>query len=205
MNLAEYRNRNSRLADFLPWAALVGKAGHTVVLTVGPRADLAAGEHREVAVTCLREDQSLRRRAWIEANRQWVAERSQGKVGYIFVPNTGVDGQNELVRQYSGQHHLPALLIDDRWNGGGQIPHRGQGGHESAEVIHHRGHLRLLEHRLTDQDVVGVSRHRPPWEIPPVSVEPPTESAPCLGRGPRTSERGADAQRLVVPCRDGQF
>ena len=25
MNLAEYRNRNTRLADFLPWVALVGE------------------------------------------------------------------------------------------------------------------------------------------------------------------------------------
>ena len=45
-------------------------------------------------------------------------------MGYIYVPNTGIQGQNELVRQFYGQLHLDALIIDERWNGGGQIPTR---------------------------------------------------------------------------------
>ena len=40
------------------------------------------------------------------------------------MPNTGVDGQTELVRQFYGQRMKPSLIIDDRWNGGGQIPTR---------------------------------------------------------------------------------
>src|SRR5262249_14684009 len=47
-----------------------------------------------------------------------------GKVGYIHAPDTGVNGQNELVRQFYGQRDMDALIIDDRWNGGGQIPTR---------------------------------------------------------------------------------
>ena len=45
-------------------------------------------------------------------------------MGYIYVPNTGVDGQNELYRQFFGQRGRAALIIDERWNGGGQIPTR---------------------------------------------------------------------------------
>jgi tricorn protease len=66
----------------------------------------------------------LRFRSWIEANRRYVAEKTGGRVGYIYVPDTGIRGQNELVRQFVGNLTSPALIIDERWNGGGQIPTR---------------------------------------------------------------------------------
>ena len=50
--------------------------------------------------------------------------RPANGVGYIHVPDTGINGQNELVRQFHGQKHKPALIVDERWNGGGQIPTR---------------------------------------------------------------------------------
>ena len=77
-----------------------------------------------MVVRTLASEQPLRYRAWIERNRALVDRLSDGKVGYIYVPNTGVDGQNDLFRQYIGQHGKAALIIDDRWNGGGQIPSR---------------------------------------------------------------------------------
>jgi len=67
---------------------------------------------------------NLRYRHWVEQNRAYVDEASGGKIGYIYVPNTGVQGQNELFRQFYGQMGKEALLIDERWNGGGQIPTR---------------------------------------------------------------------------------
>ena len=67
---------------------------------------------------------NLRYRAWIEANRAHVEEMSDGRLGYIYVPNTGVDGQNDLFRQFYGQIDKEGLIIDERWNGGGQIPTR---------------------------------------------------------------------------------
>jgi tricorn protease len=106
-----------------PWAAFQGLAGRTVVLTVGPnptRDDKA----RDVVIKPIGGEDGLRYRDWIEANRKYVAQKSDGKVGYIYVPNTGVDGQTDLVRQFQSQRFLPALLIDERWNGGGQIPTR---------------------------------------------------------------------------------
>ena len=41
-----------------------------------------------------------------------------------FVPSTGIDGQNELVRQFMAQWEKPGLIIDERFNNGGQIPDR---------------------------------------------------------------------------------
>jgi tricorn protease len=42
----------------------------------------------------------------------------------VYVPDTGQNGQNELVRQWRGQVHLAGMVIDERFNSGGQIPDR---------------------------------------------------------------------------------
>ena len=106
-----------------PWAPFVGLAGKSTVLTVSKKPTMDK-DAKDVVVTPIASEDSLRYRAWVEAKRKRVDELSEGKVGYIYVPNTGVDGQTELVRQFFGQRMKPALLIDDRWNGGGQIPTR---------------------------------------------------------------------------------
>ncbi len=106
-----------------PWASFVGATGRSITLTVSesPTWDDKA---RDVVVEPMTGDGSLRFRAWIERNRKYVEEKTDGRVGYIYVPDTGVNGQNELVRQFYGQLHKEALIIDERWNGGGQIPTR---------------------------------------------------------------------------------
>ncbi|MFM9168607.1 MAG: S41 family peptidase, partial [Phycisphaerales bacterium] len=106
-----------------PWAAFQGLAGKTVSLTVGPNPAMD-DKVREVVVKPRGGEDGLRYRDWIEANRRYVAEKSGGKVGYIYVPNTGLDGQSDLVRQFQGERFKQALIVDDRWNGGGQIPTR---------------------------------------------------------------------------------
>lgn len=105
-----------------PWAAFQDLAGKTVALTVNDAP--TAGGAREVLVELLPSDTRLRHLAWIEANRQRVAEASDGRVGYVYVRSTGVDGQTELVRQFAAQFDKPALIIDERFNSGGQIPDR---------------------------------------------------------------------------------
>jgi tricorn protease len=106
-----------------PWAAFDGLAEKTITLTVSEKPERDATE-RVVTVRTQGGESSLRYREWIERNRAWVDSTSGGQVGYIYVPNTGVDGQNDLVRQFQGNRHKAALIIDDRWNGGGQIPNR---------------------------------------------------------------------------------
>jgi tricorn protease len=105
-----------------PWSAFQGLAGRTVALTVNDAPSMSGA--REVLVETLGSETRLRNLAWIDANRRRVLEASAGRVGYVYVPNTGVQGQTELVRQFAGQTHLPALVIDERWNSGGQIPDR---------------------------------------------------------------------------------
>jgi tricorn protease len=106
-----------------PWAPFIGLANRPTHITLSdvPVIDATA---REILITPTGSEVNLRYRAWIEAKRAYVHEKSGGKVGYIYVPNTGVDGQDNLFRQFQGQRGRAALIIDERWNGGGQIPTR---------------------------------------------------------------------------------
>ncbi|MBL4592006.1 MAG: PD40 domain-containing protein [Phycisphaerales bacterium] len=109
-----------------PWASFVGLAGLPTTLTIVSTfdGDEEAINEREITIKPIGSEVQLRYRAWVEANRKYVDEASDGKIGYIYVPNTGIQGQNELFRQFYGQASKEALMIDERWNGGGQIPNR---------------------------------------------------------------------------------
>jgi tricorn protease len=106
-----------------PYARLIGSVGQTVMLTVSDQATSGDAD-KTIAYKVTNSDEDLRFRHWIETKRRYVEEKSGGKVGYVYVVNTGVPGQNDLVRQFYGQIGKEALIIDDRWNGGGQIPTR---------------------------------------------------------------------------------
>ena len=106
-----------------PYQLLEGLRGKTVSLTISDDAELD-DEDKRIPFKVLANDNNLRFRAWIEAKRQYVADKSKGRVGYVYVTNTGLPGQNDLVRQYYAQMNAEAIIIDDRWNGGGQIPTR---------------------------------------------------------------------------------
>lgn len=120
-----------------PWAMFIGTAGKETSLTFivdrpeddskkedDKKDDEEASNERTVVIKPMGSETNLRFRGWVEHNRQYVEDASDGKIGYIYVPNTGVEGQNELFRQFYGQIGKEALLIDERWNGGGQIPNR---------------------------------------------------------------------------------
>lgn len=106
-----------------PWAAFIGLADKPTTITVSKKPVLDETA-KDVLVKPTGSEGGLRYRDWIEHNRKYVEEKSGGKIGYIYVPNTGVDGQSDLFRQFFGQASMQALIIDDRWNGGGQIPNR---------------------------------------------------------------------------------
>ncbi len=107
-----------------PWAAFDGLAGRTVQLTVNGRPTTEGA--RQVLVETLDADEETRLRhlAWVDANRRRVEEASGGRIGYVYVPDTGQGGQTELVRQFTAQFERDGLIVDERWNSGGQIPDR---------------------------------------------------------------------------------
>lgn len=110
-------------SDVNPYSVFEGLRGQTVELTVSDDTTVDDDDKR-VLFKPISSDTNLRFRGWIESKRKHVEEKTDGRVGYIYVVNTGIPGQNDLVRQLYGQMNKEALIIDDRWNGGGQIPTR---------------------------------------------------------------------------------
>jgi len=105
-----------------PYAAFQGLADKPVFLSINDKPSVEGA--REVLVETLSSEYRLRNLAWIESNRKKVEEATDGKVGYIYVPDTGQGGQSELVRQFRAQFNKPGLIVDERFNSGGQIPDR---------------------------------------------------------------------------------
>ncbi|HEV9036240.1 MAG TPA: PDZ domain-containing protein [Puia sp.] len=105
-----------------PYSAFGSLAGTSVELTYNNTPSLT-GAHTAIVET-MRSEARLRNLAWIEEKRRHVETVTKGQVGYIYVRSTGVDGQNELIRQFTAQLDKKALIIDERFNDGGQIPDR---------------------------------------------------------------------------------
>jgi tricorn protease len=105
-----------------PYHAFQGLSGKTVELTVNSQPVIEGS--RKILVETISNEAPLRHLEWIESNRKAVDAASDGKIGYIYVQSTGVDGLNQLARQFYGQWHKDALIIDERFNNGGMIPDR---------------------------------------------------------------------------------
>jgi tricorn protease len=84
-------------------------------------ADTPAGPTRHVTVKPIKEELGLRERAWIEHNRETVDRLSGGKVGYVYMSDMEQLGLQQFLRQFYAQLNKQALIMDDRWNGGGFV------------------------------------------------------------------------------------
>jgi tricorn protease len=99
--------------------ALEATAGKSVILKVGP--DASGAGSREVTVVPVDDEGALRNRAWIEENRRKVDQLSGGKIAYIYLPNTAGDGYTFFNRYFFSQLNRTAVLVDERFNGGGAL------------------------------------------------------------------------------------
>ncbi|WP_156255292.1 S41 family peptidase [Sandarakinorhabdus oryzae] len=95
---------------------LEGTADQAVTLSIA-RAGQPA---RDVTVVPIASEARLRNLTWIEDNRRRVDKLSGGKLGYVYLPNTGGGGFTSFNRYYFAQTDRQGMVIDDRWNGGGQ-------------------------------------------------------------------------------------
>ena len=136
-----------------PWAAFEGLAGQTVTLEVASKPD--PDQAVDVVVKLMGSEGELRYRHWIEQNRAYVDKASDGRVGYIHVPDTGGRGQRELFRQFYGQMNKDAMIIDERWNGGGNIADR------FVELLNRPIYLHIFE------------RYDHDWRVPTFSHQGP--------------------------------
>ena len=105
-----------------PFAVFEGLANKTIELTYNSTPSFANA--KTALVQTMDNEYRLRNLSWIEDLRSKVDSETNGEVGYIFVPSTGIDGQTELIRQFNAQVDKKALIIDERFNDGGQLPDR---------------------------------------------------------------------------------
>lgn len=101
-----------------PGELLVGAAGKPVELTVR---EASSGETREVVVEPLEDERPLRYQAWVAGRRQVVHDASEGRVGYVHIPDMMGNGWAELHRDLRLEVDREALVVDVRDNGGGHL------------------------------------------------------------------------------------
>ena len=104
--------------DVTPAQRLVNQAGNEVLLTVRRAVD---SEPRTVTVKALGDERPARYRDWVDANRETVHQATEGRVGYIHVPDMGPDGYAEFHRAFLVEYDRDALIVDVRVNGGGHV------------------------------------------------------------------------------------
>ncbi len=104
--------------DITPAQRLVNQAGNEVLLTVRRASET---EPRTVTVKALGDERAARYRDWVSANREKVRAATQGRVGYIHVPDMGPEGYAEFHRAYLVEYDRDALIVDVRVNGGGHV------------------------------------------------------------------------------------
>ena len=101
---------------------LENKANRVVTLLVNSTASTTGA--REEKVRPIKKETNVRYLDWVNSRRAYVEKASGGRIGYIHLPNTGAEGNRELVKGFYPQVDKDALIIDDRYNGGGFIPDR---------------------------------------------------------------------------------
>jgi len=133
-----------------PDELLVDTAGRDVPVTLGGKK-----ERRRVVVRALRDERMLRYRAWVETNREYVHAQTDGRVGYLHIPDMGPWGFSEFHRGFLSEFNRDGLVVDVRYN---------RGGHVSPL---------LLEKLVRKRVGYDVPRFGPPVPYPPESVAGP--------------------------------
>jgi tricorn protease len=114
--LLAVNGRNLTASDDL-YSYFQETAGRQVVIRVG--SDSTGAGSRQVTVVPVANEAGLRQLAWIENNRRKVYELSDGKLAYVYLPNTGGAGYTNFNRYYFAQIDKEGAVIDERFNGGG--------------------------------------------------------------------------------------
>jgi tricorn protease len=102
-----------------PYRVFEGTAGRQTVLRVNSAPTLDGS--RVVTVVPVGSEDALRSRAWVERNRRIVDSLSQGRLAYVWLPNTGGPGYTYFTRYFFAQQQKEGAIIDERYNQGGQV------------------------------------------------------------------------------------
>jgi tricorn protease len=106
-------------ADDDPYRLLRNKASNPVQLTVNKTPTLQGA--RTISYRPITDESNLLYLDWVNGNRRKVAELSNGRIGYLHVPDMGAAGIREFIKWYYGQLRKEGLVVDVRANGGGNV------------------------------------------------------------------------------------
>ncbi|GAP37860.1 S41 family peptidase [Piscinibacter sakaiensis] len=104
-----------------PSSALVDQAGCRVALGLAGLGPDGRPRSREVLVRTLRDAAPVHYRAWVDGRRRWVHDQSQGRVGYLHLPDMGAAGYAEFHRAFLAECDRAGLVVDLRYNRGGMV------------------------------------------------------------------------------------
>ena len=125
--LLAVNGREVRAADNV-YSFFEATSGKQVRLRVGSTPDGAGA--RDVVVVPVPSEARLRNLAWIEGNRRKVDEATNGRVAYVYMPDTAFGGLRNFTRYYYAQVGKEGAIIDERFNGGGML---------ATDIIEHLG------------------------------------------------------------------
>jgi len=100
-------------------ASMDNLAGKEVVLTVNKQPSKEGA--RDVVVTPLGSEGDLRYADWVRRNREYVASKTGGRIGYIHIPDMWKDGLIQFNTWFYPQLDKEGMVVDARWNGGGAV------------------------------------------------------------------------------------
>ena len=102
-----------------PYRLLRFKSGRPVTLTLNSRPALEGA--RQVTYQPITSETQLIYLDWVTANRRRVDSMTNGRVGYLHLPDMGAEGIREFIKWYYPQVRKEGLIIDVRGNGGGNV------------------------------------------------------------------------------------
>ncbi len=102
-----------------PYGVFEGTAGRQTVLRLNDKPTTVGSW--TATVIPVEEETGLRTQAWVEKNRRLVDSLSGGKLAYVWIPNTDVDGYTYFNRYYFAQQDRKGVILDERFNHGGYI------------------------------------------------------------------------------------
>ena len=102
-----------------PYRLLRNKADNPVQLTLNKTPSMQGA--RTVSYRPITDEQNLIYLDWVDDNREKVSKATNGRVGYLHVPDMGASGIREFIKWYYPQLRKEALIVDVRANGGGNV------------------------------------------------------------------------------------
>ena len=102
-----------------PYSMFEGTAGRQTLIRIGKNPSMEGS--RVITVIPIPSEDGLRTRAWVEDNRRLVDKLSNGRLAYVWLPNTAGPGYTYFTRYYYAQQDKEGAIIDERYNHGGQV------------------------------------------------------------------------------------